>query len=168
MVSTVWKISIAVVKTKNRQNIEPKPIKMMHITSTMRRKTNAVLHKQQSMPNDAALYIDGIGNEFIAFTWTIWRFLCAYAGLLVDGFDDKGVCLSRRLDQKTLWSVCAFHAHRHASSSHLDFRTMLFWSLALTLTPMTPAIFWFKRNHKKGREDLNWKASQYVPSSCYK
>ncbi len=27
--------------------------------------------------------------------------------------------------------------------------------------------FWFKRNHKKGREDLNWKASQ-VPGNCYK
>jgi hypothetical protein len=27
---------------------------------------------------------------------------------------------------------------------------------------MTPAIFWFKRNHEKGREDLNWKASQYL------
>jgi hypothetical protein len=28
--------------------------------------------------------------------------------------------------------------------------------------PMTPAIFWFKRNHEKGREDLNRKASQYL------
>ena len=37
---------------------------------------------------------------------------------------------------------------------------MLFRSLALT--PMTPAIFWFKRNHEKGREDLNQKASQYL------
>jgi hypothetical protein len=31
-------------------------------------KTNDALRKQQSMPNDAALYIDGIGNWFIAFT----------------------------------------------------------------------------------------------------
>jgi hypothetical protein len=44
---------------------------MMHITSTTQQKTNDVLHKQQLMPKDAALYIDGIGNEFIAFTWTI-------------------------------------------------------------------------------------------------
>jgi hypothetical protein len=75
---------------------------MMHITSTMRRKTNDALRKQQSMPNDAALYINGIGYRFIAFTWTILRFLRAYAGLLVDGPDDNGVCLSRGLDQKTL------------------------------------------------------------------
>jgi hypothetical protein len=34
----------------------------------MRQKTNDALRKQQSMPNDAALYIDGIGNRFIAFT----------------------------------------------------------------------------------------------------
>jgi hypothetical protein len=27
---------------------------------------------------------------------------------------------------------------------------------------MTPAIFWFKRNHEKGREDLNRKTSQYL------
>jgi hypothetical protein len=27
---------------------------------------------------------------------------------------------------------------------------------------MTPAFFWFKRNHEKGKEDLNWKASQYL------
>jgi hypothetical protein len=27
---------------------------------------------------------------------------------------------------------------------------------------MTPAIFWFKRNHEKGREDFNQKASQYL------
>ena len=32
----------------------------------------------------------------------------------------------------------------------------------LALMPMTPAIFWFKRNHEKGREDLNQKASQYL------
>jgi hypothetical protein len=30
-------------------------------------------------------------------------FLHAYTGLLFNGFDDKGVCLSRGLDQKTLW-----------------------------------------------------------------
>jgi hypothetical protein len=71
MVSTVWKISITVVKTENSWNIEPETIKMTHITSTTRWKTNDALHKQQSMPNDAALYIDGIGNGFIAFTWTI-------------------------------------------------------------------------------------------------
>ncbi len=41
---------------------------MTHITSTTttRQKTNDALRKQQSMPNDAALYIDGIGNGFIA------------------------------------------------------------------------------------------------------
>ena len=27
---------------------------------------------------------------------------------------------------------------------------------------MTYAFFWFKRNNKKGREDLNWKAGQYL------
>ncbi len=125
MVSTVWKILITVVKTRNSWNIEPETIKMTHITSTMQQKTNDSLRKQQSMPNDAALYIDGIGNGFITFTWTIWRFLRAYAGRLVDGFDDIGVCLSRGLDQKTLWLVCAFQAHRHALSSNLDLRT--FW-----------------------------------------
>jgi hypothetical protein len=62
---------IAVVKTTNSWNTKPEPIKMMHITSTMRRKTNDALRKQQSMPNDAALYIGGLGNGFIAFTWTI-------------------------------------------------------------------------------------------------
>ena len=53
--------------------IEPKTEKMTHITYTRRRKTNEndTPHKQQSMPNDAALYIDVIGNGFIAFTWTI-------------------------------------------------------------------------------------------------
>jgi hypothetical protein len=44
---------------------------MAHIMSTMRQKTNGALCKQQSMPNDAALNINGIGNGFIAFTWTI-------------------------------------------------------------------------------------------------
>ncbi len=34
-------------------------------------KTNYALRMQQSMPNDAALYIDEIGYRFIAFTWTI-------------------------------------------------------------------------------------------------
>jgi hypothetical protein len=33
---------------------------------------------------------------------------------------------------------------------------------------MTPAIFQFKRNHKKGREDLNWKASQYLAIAARK
>ena len=125
MVSTVWKIFITVVRTKNSRNIKPKPIKMTLITSTTWWKINDTLRKQQSMPNDAALYIDGIGDGFIAFTWTFWRFLHAYAGLLVDGFDDNRVCLSRGLDQKTLWLACAFQAHRHASSSNLDLRA--FW-----------------------------------------
>ncbi len=71
MVSTVRKVSITVAKTKNSWNIKPEPIKMTHITSTTHRKTNDALLKQQSMPNDAALYINGIGNGFIAFTWTI-------------------------------------------------------------------------------------------------
>ncbi len=35
---------------------------MMHITSTTQQKTNDALCKEQSMPNDAALYIDRIGN----------------------------------------------------------------------------------------------------------
>jgi hypothetical protein len=52
------------VNTKNSQNVEPKPIKMTHITSTTQGKTNDALHKQQSKPNDAALYIDEIGNGF--------------------------------------------------------------------------------------------------------
>ncbi len=125
MVSTVWKVSITFVKTKKSRNIEPNLIKMTHITSTMRRKTNDALCEQQSMPNDAALYIDGMGYRFIAFTWTIWRFLRAYAGLLVDGFDDNGVCLSRGLNRKTLWLACAFQAYRHASSSDLDLHD--FW-----------------------------------------
>jgi hypothetical protein len=59
------------MKTKNSRIIEPKLIKMTHIASTMQQKTNDALRKQQSMPNDAALYINGIGNGFIAFTWTI-------------------------------------------------------------------------------------------------
>jgi hypothetical protein len=59
------------VKTKNSRIIKPKPIKMTHITSTTQGKTNDALRKQQSMPNDAALYIDGRENGFIAFTWTI-------------------------------------------------------------------------------------------------
>ncbi len=71
MVSTVQKISITVVKTKNSWNVEPKRIKMTHITSTTQRKIKDAVRKQQSIPNDSALYIDGIGNEFIAFTWTI-------------------------------------------------------------------------------------------------
>ncbi len=71
MVSTVCKVSITVLKTENSRNFKPEPIKMTHITSTMQEKTNDVLRKQQSMPNDAAFYIDGIGNGFIAFTWTI-------------------------------------------------------------------------------------------------
>jgi hypothetical protein len=58
-------------KDQKSWNTEPKPIEMMHITSTTQRKTNDALRKQQSMPNDAALYINGIGNGFIAFTWTI-------------------------------------------------------------------------------------------------
>ncbi len=34
--------------------------------------------------------------------------LRAYAGLLVDGFDDNGVCLSRGLNQKTgIWLICS-------------------------------------------------------------
>ncbi len=49
-------------------------------------------------------------------------FLRAYTGLLVDGFDDNGVCLSRGLNQKTLWLACAFQAHWHVSSEDLDLR----------------------------------------------
>jgi hypothetical protein len=33
---------------------------------------------------------------------------------------------------------------------------------------MTPAIFWFKRNHEKGREDLNRKAYQYLANAMRK
>ena len=65
--------------------IEPKMIKMTHIASTTRQKTNEVPCKQKSMPNDAALYIHGIGNCLIAFTCTVGSFLSAYAGLLVNG-----------------------------------------------------------------------------------
>jgi hypothetical protein len=163
MVSTVWKVLITFVKTEKSWNIEPNPIKMTHITSTMRWKTNDVLRKQQSMPNDAALYIDGIGYRFITFTWTIWRFLRLYADLLVDGFDDNGVCLSRGLDQKTLWLACAFQAHRHTLSSDLDLRAFWCCSDLWLWRQWLPTIFWFKRNYEnKGREDLNWKACQYL------
>ena len=56
---------------QHNRNIEPNSIKMTLITSTMQRQTNDELRKQQSMPNDAALYINGIRYRFIAFTWTI-------------------------------------------------------------------------------------------------
>ena len=36
------------------------------------------------------------------------------------------------------------------------------------MTPITPAIFSFKRNHEKGREDLNRKASQYLAIAARK
>jgi hypothetical protein len=135
---------------------------MTHITYTMRRKTNDALCKQQSMPNDAALYINGIGYRFIAFTWTIWRFLRTYAGLLVDGFDDSWVCLSRGLDQKTVWLACAFQAHQHASPSDLDLRAFWrCWGLWLWCQWLSQ-FFWFKRNNEKSREDLNRKACQYL------
>ncbi len=127
----------------------------------MQRKTNDALCKQQLIPNDAALFIHEIGNEFIAFTWSIWRFLCAYAGLLVGGFDDNGVCLSRGLNQKTLWLVCAFQAHRQALSSDLDLPAFWRCSDLWLWRQWLPHFFWFKRNHEKGREDSNWKASQY-------
>jgi hypothetical protein len=35
----------------------------------------------------------------------------------------------------------------------------------LALTPITPAIFWFKKNQEKGREDLIWKACQYLANA---
>ncbi len=47
------------MKANINQNIKPNSIKMTHITSTMQRKTNDTLRKRQSMPNDAALYING-------------------------------------------------------------------------------------------------------------
>jgi hypothetical protein len=56
-------------KDQNSQNIEPKTIKMTQITSITRQKTNDALCMQQSIPNDAALNINEIGNGFIAFTW---------------------------------------------------------------------------------------------------
>ncbi len=87
-------------------------------------------------------------------------FLYAYACLLVDGFDDNGVCLSRRLIKKTLRLACAFHAHQHALSSNLYFRLLTLFR-SLTLMPMTPTIF----GSKGTREDLNQKASQ-VPGNC--
>ena len=120
--------------------LSPNWYKMTHIASTKWQKTNDALHKQQLMPNDAALYIDGLGNEFIAITWTIWRFLRVYAGLLVNGFDDNGVCLLRGSIK-----ACAFHAHRHALSSDLDFCLLTLFG-SLTLTPMTPVIFGSKGN----------------------
>ncbi len=58
---------------------------MTHITSTMQQKTNYKPHMIQSMPNDAVLYINGVGNRFMTFTWTILRFFRVYAGLLVNG-----------------------------------------------------------------------------------
>jgi hypothetical protein len=166
MIFTVWKILITVVKTENSRKIEPELIKMTHITFTTWRKTNDALCKQQSMPNDAALYINGIGNGFIAFAWTIWRFLCAYAGLLVNGFDDNGVCLLRRLDQKTLWFVCAFHAHRHASSSDLDFRS--FWRcLDLWLWHQWLPQFLVQNEPRERQRRFKLK-SKSIPSNCYK
>ena len=152
-----------ILKANINRNIEPNSIKMTLITSTMRRKTNDALRKQQSMPNDAALYINGIGNGFIAFTWTIWRFLRAYAGLLVDGFDDSGVCLSRGLDQKTVWMACAFQAHRHASPSDLDlYAFWRCWGRLWLWRQWLPPFFDSKRKHEKGRRDLNRKACQYL------
>ncbi len=76
------------------------------------------------------------------------KILCAYTGLLVDGFNDKGVCLSRGLIKKTLRLACVFHAHRHALSRDLDFCLLMLFR-SLTLMPMTPAIFGSKGNTRK-------------------
>jgi hypothetical protein len=73
--------------------------------------------------------------------------------------------LSRRLDQKTVWLACAFHAHRHASFSDLDFRLLtLFGSLALT--PMTPANFLVQKETRERQRRFK-SESQSIPSSCY-
>ncbi len=91
-----------------------------HATKNKWRTAQATINAQW-----CSIVYQWIWYRFIAFTWTIWRFLRAYAGLLVDGFDDSGVCLSIGLNQKTVWLACAFQAHWHALPSNLDLRA--FW-----------------------------------------
>jgi hypothetical protein len=44
-------------------NSEPEVKQMMHLAFTMRRKTNDARCKQQSMPNNTALYTDEQGTD---------------------------------------------------------------------------------------------------------
>jgi hypothetical protein len=138
---------------------------MMYITSTTRQKTNDALHKQQSMPNDAALYINGLGNGFIAFTRTFWRFVCAYAGLLVDGFDDNGVWLSRSSIKKHWgWHVPSMliGTHRLAILISAFWRCLYFWLWRQWL----PQFLVQKEPQERLRRFKS--ESQSVPSNCYK
>ena len=138
---------------------------MTHIASTAQRKTNDVSHKQQLMPNDTALYINGIRNGFIAFTLIIWRFLHAYAGFLVVGL------LKVEFACQEVWSKNTSVGMRIPSSSPRivkRFRSLPFDIVQVfDFDTNDSRNFWFKRNHEKGREDLNRKASQ-VPGNCYK
>jgi len=105
------------------------------------------------MPNDAALYINGIRYRFIAFTWTIWRFFACVRWSFGRWFDDSGVCLSRRLDHKTVWMACAFQAHRHASPSDLDLHA--FWRCGGRIWPWRqwlPPFYDSKRITRKARK----------------
>ena len=138
---------------------------MTHLASTTQGKTNDARCKPQLMPNDTALYIDGIGNWFIAFTWTIWRFLRAYAGLLYVGSMKVEFPCQEARSKNTEVGMClqCSSAHIVKRSRSLPFDVVWIFWLWLQWLPQ----FWFKRNHKKGRGDLNRKASQ-VPGNCDK
>ncbi len=136
---------------------------MTHIALTTWQKRNNAPRMQQWMFNNAALYTNGIGNGLIALTWTIWRCLRMYAGLLVNGFDDEFACREARSNKHWGWNVPSMLV-----SIVQRFRYPLFDVVRIFDSDTNDSrIFWFKRNHEKGREDLNRKASQ-VPGNCYK
>ena len=85
-----------------------------------------------------------IQNCISMHTWTIWRFLHAHAGLLVDGSMIAEFACRKGSIEKTLrvsrgTLACTFHMVMScASPSDLDLRLLTFRSL--DLTPVTPAI----------------------------
>ncbi len=84
------------VNNINRSNEDQKPPDSVHVIEPKMIKNDAYCtnhamkdkwHASQATidPQWCSIVYPWIGNGFIAFTWTIWRFVHAYAGLLVNG-----------------------------------------------------------------------------------
>ncbi len=76
-------------------SIEPEPKKNVANAFVTPRCNNNALARTKMTPNDTGMCIDVINKVLYNLPEVFEDFLHAYAGLLVEVYEDSGVCLSR-------------------------------------------------------------------------
>ncbi len=109
------------------------------------------LHDIQAFAYKSTQGVEGGYEDFCVRTLVFWLMV-----LMITEF----ACREGSIKKHCGWCVPSMLIDTHRLAIQISAPFDVVWIFGFDTNDFR--IFWFKRNNKKGREDLNWKAGQYL------